>query len=154
MSAAELVIRPAKPADEARWRELWDGYTRFYEREPAEDITRHAWARILDPAAPVHAIVAEDGSHGVIGMANYVVQESTSALTPGCYLQDLYVDPAARARGTGRALIDWLWDETRARNWSSLSWNTKETNYRARALYDTYTPRSEFVRYALRNPAA
>lgn len=40
------------------------------------------------------------------------------------------------------------------RNWSSLSWNTKETNYRARALYDTYTPRSEFVRYALRNPAA
>jgi ribosomal protein S18 acetylase RimI-like enzyme len=64
------------------------------------------------------------------------------------------VDPAVRARGTGRALIDWLWDETRARNWSSLSWHTKETNYRARALYDTYLPRTEFVRYALRNPGA
>lgn len=153
-AAADLVVRPAEPADEARWRELWDGYTRFYERAPVEEITRHAWARILDPTAPVHAIVAEDVSAGVIGMANYVIQESTSALTPGCYLQDLFVDPAARTRGTGRALIDWLWDETRRRNWSSLSWNTKETNYRARALYDTYTPQSGFVRYALRNPAA
>src|SRR5690349_18209725 len=152
-AAADLVVRPAEPADEARWRELWDGYTRFYEREPVEQITRHAWARILDPAAPVHAIVAQDVSAGVIGMANFVIQESTSALTPCCYLQDLYVDPAVRARGVGRALIDWLWDETRARNWSSLYWNTKETNYRARALYDSYTPRSGFVRYALPNLA-
>jgi ribosomal protein S18 acetylase RimI-like enzyme len=63
------------------------------------------------------------------------------------------VDPAARARGVGRALIDWLWNEVQARSWSSLYWNTRETNYRARALYDTYTPHSGFLRYVLRNPA-
>lgn len=148
------AVRPVEAADEARWRELWDGYTRFYEREPEEEITRHAWARILDPAMPVFAVVAVDAVAGVVGIANYVIQESTSALTPGCYLQDLFVDPAARARGAGRALIDWLWDEVRARNWSSLYWNTRETNYRARALYDSYTPHSGFLRYVLRNPAA
>lgn len=147
------IVRPAEAADEPRWRVLWDAYTRFYEREPDEAITRHAWARILDPAAPVHAIVAErDGL--VIGIANYVIQESTSQLTPGCYLQDLFVDPAARAGGVGRALIDWLWGEVQSQGWSQLYWNTRETNYRARALYDTYTPHSGFLRYVLRNPGA
>jgi GNAT superfamily N-acetyltransferase len=145
-----LVIRPATPADESRWRELWDAYTRFYEREPDEAVTRHLWARVLDDGVPVHAVVAE--SEGtVIGIANYLLHENTSALTPSCYLQDLYVDPAARAQGCGAALIDWLWAETRARGWATLYWQTKENNYRARALYDRYTPHSGFLRYVLRN---
>lgn len=146
-----LEIRPARPQDEPRWRALWDAYTRFYEREPVEAITRHTWTRILDAAAPVYAIVAERPGIGVIGIANYVIQESTSALTPGCYLQDLFVDPAARAGGVGAALIDWLFAEVQAQGWSSLSWQTKENNYRARALYDKYTPHSGFLRYVLRN---
>jgi GNAT superfamily N-acetyltransferase len=147
-----MVVRPIEERDEVRWRELWDAYTRFYEREPDEAITRHTWSRIFDPAAPVYAIVAELPEAGVVGIANYVIQESTSALTPGCYLQDLFVDPQARANGVGRALIDWLWAETVARGWSSLYWNTRETNYRARALYDSFTPHSGFLRYVLRNP--
>jgi GNAT superfamily N-acetyltransferase len=149
-----LMIRAAVAADEQRWRELWDAYTRFYERQPVEPITCHTWARILDPAAPVYAIVAERAGAGVIGIANYVIQENTSALAPGCYLQDLFVDPAARAAGVGRALIDWLWAEVKAQGWSQLYWQTKENNYRARALYDTYTPHSGFLRYVLRNPDA
>ena len=43
-----VTIRRIEARDEARWRELWDGYTRFYEREPSEPMTRHAWSRILD----------------------------------------------------------------------------------------------------------
>jgi hypothetical protein len=33
--------------------------------------------------------------------------------------------------------------------WARLYWNTKENNYRARALYDTYTPHSGFIRYVI-----
>ncbi|RKP47456.1 GNAT family N-acetyltransferase [Trinickia fusca] len=144
-----ITIRRIEARDEARWRELWDGYTRFYEREPSEAITRHAWTRIFDAASPVYAIVAEDERGVVVGMANYLVHESTSLLTPVCYLQDLFVDPAVRAGGIGRQLIDWLVDETRRQGWSRLYWNTKENNYRARALYDSYTPHSGFVRYVI-----
>src|ERR1035438_1717046 len=44
----------------------------------------------MDPASPVHAIVAEcDGE--TIGIANYVIHENTSTLTPVCYLEDLFV---------------------------------------------------------------
>jgi ribosomal protein S18 acetylase RimI-like enzyme len=60
---------------------------------------------------------------------------------------------STRSRGpaVGRALIDWLWAQTRANNWSRLYWHTRENNYRARALYDTYTPHSGFLRYVLAN---
>ena len=142
------TIRRIEVRDQARWRELWDGYTRFYEREPSEPVTRHAWARIMDEHSPVHAIVAErDGE--IIGIANYVIHESTSLLAPVCYLQDLYVDPLVRAGGVGRQLIDWLLDEARERGWSRVYWTTKENNYRARGLYDSYPPRSEFVQYRI-----
>ncbi|HZM82590.1 MAG TPA: GNAT family N-acetyltransferase [Candidatus Limnocylindrales bacterium] len=166
-----IIIRRAEAADEQRWRELWEGYTRFYEREPVEAITRHTWARILDPAAPVHALVAVGESTvgestvgesavgestvgesaGIVGIANYLTHENTSTLTPVCYLQDLFVDPAARGSGVGRRLIDALWEEVKANGWAGLYWQTKEDNYRARALYDSYTPHSGFVRYVLKN---
>lgn len=146
-----IKIRPTEARDEARWRVLWDAYTRFYEREPVEAITRHAWTRILDANSPVHAIVAEDDKDGVIGIANYIVHENTSTLTPVCYLQDLFVDPATRAHGVGKQLIDALLDEVKTRGWSRLYWNTQENNYRARGLYDKYVPHSGFVRYVVSN---
>lgn len=149
-----LTIRPIEARDEARWRVLWDGYTRFYEREPEETLTRHTWARIMDPHAPVYAIVAQDETGTVIGIANYLLHENTSTLTPVCYLQDLFVDPQVRAHGAGKLLIDWLVDEMKARKWSRLYWNTKENNYRARGLYDKYTPHSGFVRYVIQNTDA
>ncbi len=149
-----IKIRQIQPADEPRWREFWDEYTRFYEREPSEAVTRHTWARIMDETCPVHAIVAEGAPGDVIGIANYVIHENTSSLTPVCYLEDLYVDPSRRAGGVGGQLIDWLIAEMKAQGWSRLYWQTKENNYRARGLYDKYTRHSGFVRYVLTNPAA
>ena len=146
-----LTIRSIEARDEARWRELWDGYCRFYERTLSEEITQHTWTRIMDAATPVHAIVAERAGTDVVGMANYILHENTWTLTPVCYLEDLYVDPAERAAGVGRQLIDWLVREMQTRGWSRLYWNTKENNYRARGLYDKYTPRDPFVRYVVNN---
>ncbi len=143
------IVRRISARDEQRWRELWDAYTRFYEREPSEAITRRTWARILDPSFPVHAIVAEENGSDVVGIANYIIHENTSALTPACYLQDLFVQPDHRATGVGKLLIDWLIEEMKVEGWSRLYWNTKENNYRARGLYDKYTSHSGFLRYVI-----
>ena len=142
-------IRKIEARDEARWRELWEGYCRFYERELSEPKTRHTWARIMDASSPVHAIVAEDKTDGVVGMANYIIHDSTWALTPVCYLQDLSVDPARRATGVGEQLIDWLVANMAAQDFSRLYWHTRENNYRARGLYDKYTAHSGFLRYVI-----
>ena len=156
-----VAVRQIEPRDEPRWRELWDAYTRFYEREPAELLTRHTWQRILDPQAPIHAMVAETESlppgggprsePAVVGIANYVIHENTSAMSPVCYLQDLFVDPAHRGGGVGRALIDALVAEMQRQGWARLYWNTRRDNAAARALYDQYTEESGFVRYVLVN---
>lgn len=149
----KAVVRPARMADEPRWRELFDAYTRFYEREPDDAIAKHAWKRIHDPQSPVYAAVAEiDGR--VVGIANYLLHESTGSIQPVCYLQDLFVDPDVRGAGIGRQLIDWLVAEMKSRRWSRLYWSTRETNYRARALYDQYTPHSGFLRYVIVNSDA
>lgn len=41
-------IRPIESRHRTRWEPLWDGYTRFYEREPREDVTAHLWNRLMD----------------------------------------------------------------------------------------------------------
>jgi GNAT superfamily N-acetyltransferase len=149
-----VTIRKIEARDENRWRVLWEGYCRFYERELSDAITRYTWARIMDAASPVHAIVAEREGDGVIGIANYIIHENTWTLTPVCYLEDLFVDSGKRAGGVGKQLIDWLVAEMKGQGWSRLYWNTKENNYRARGLYDKYTPHSGFLRYVIDNPQA
>ena len=149
-----VTIRKIEARDEPRWRALWLGYCRFYEHDVSEAVTCHTWARILDPGSPVHAIVAERAGEGVIGMANYIIHENTWTLTPVCYLEDLFVEPAERAAGAGKQLIDWLVAQMQEQGWSRLYWNTKENNYRARGLYDKYTPHSGFLRYVISNPQA
>jgi GNAT superfamily N-acetyltransferase len=145
----KVTIRPAAPRDEKRWRELFDGYCLFYKRVPSELLTRHTWGRIMDDASAVHAIVAEDQRGDVIGIANYVVHEHTLGLTPACYLGDLYVEPVRRAVGVGEQLISWLVAQTKREGWSRLYWHTRLNNYRARGLYDKFTPHSDFVRYTV-----
>ena len=62
-----VKVRPVVRQDEMRWRELFEGYCVFYKRTPSEPLTRHTWARILDSEVPIHAIVAEHDTDGVIG---------------------------------------------------------------------------------------
>ena len=137
-----VFVRKIQPGDEPRWRELWDAYTRFYQREPDAGVTRHTWSRTMDPDVPVYAVVAQADGGEVLGIADYVIHENTSTLTPVCYLEDLFVDPTRRGESVGKQLIDWLLAETKAQGWSRLYWHTKENNYRARSLYDKYTPHS------------
>jgi GNAT superfamily N-acetyltransferase len=144
-----ITVRPAVQQDEMRWRELFDGYCLFYKREPSEALTSYTWKRIMDPGVPVHALVAEDAANGVVGIANYLIHEHTLGLTPACYLGDLFVDPVQRAAGVGKRLIDWLVEEMKRKGWCRLYWHTRLNNYRARGLYDKFTPHSDFVRYTI-----
>jgi len=41
----------------------------------------------------------------------------------------------------------------KSRGWARLYWATRETNYRARGLYDKFTPHSGFLRYVVTNPS-
>ena len=143
------IIRAALPSDEAAWRRLWRGYCDFNTVQVPQEVTNRTWKRILDPDSQVMCVVAEvDGE--VVGFANCVMHENTWETQAICYLEDLFVAPAARGGGIGRALLEWLRNAMRAEGWARLYWVTKADNALARKLYDQFTPADDFVRYVIR----
>ena len=129
MSGAVVVsIRPARPTDSALIfdlvRELAD-----YEKLSAEvDATPDAIAAALFGATPrVFCDIAEWEGEAV-GMAIWFFNFSTFRGRHGIYLEDLFVRPAFRGRGVGKALMARLAqrciDDGLARfEWSVLDWN-------------------------------
>ena len=66
-----------------------------------------------------------------------------------CYLSDLYTAPDRRGTGAARALIDHVLDFARSEGLPSVRWLTAEDNATARALYDSYRPRTPFILYSI-----
>jgi GNAT superfamily N-acetyltransferase len=123
-----VTIRPATPDDVATIlrfvRELAD-----YEREPdAVEATEQMLATALFGERPAaEAVIAEiDGEP--VGFAIFFHNFSTWTGKRGLYLEDLYVTPAARGSGVGRALLAHLARLAIERDcarfeWSVLDWN-------------------------------
>ncbi len=143
-----VAVRDVTSSDRPAWERLWRAYCDFYETAMPDRVTAHTWRTILDPAQPVGALVAErDGA--TVGFANYVVHPYTWSDRPACYLEDLFVDPAARGGGAGRALIEAVRARALQLGCGRLYWMTREDNATARRLYDTFAGRDAFVRYVV-----
>jgi GNAT superfamily N-acetyltransferase len=107
-----------------------------YEREPdAVKATAESLAETMfAPGAKVFAHVAElDGA--VIGVALWFETYSTWTGRPSLYLEDLFVDPAARGMGAGRGLFGALAREAIARGCARIDWAVLEWNETARGFY-------------------
>ena len=62
-------------------------------------------------------------------------------------MQDLFVSPAARKSGAGRALIDAVYTKADEAGAPLVYWNTQENNVEARKLYDKVAKLRPFVTY-------
>lgn len=145
------TIRPPTLQDHAAWRPLWDGYNAFYGRHGdtalPEAITQSTWRRFLDPAEPVHALLAEaDGV--VVGLAHFLYHRSMTKIEDVCYLSDLFTRPDQRGRGIGRALIEGVCAAARAAGSRRVYWQTHETNSAGRLLYDRVAQHQGFIVYS------
>jgi GNAT superfamily N-acetyltransferase len=141
-----MIIRPLKPDDRAGWEPLWQGYLRFYETHLAAELTDLTFARLTGGAEPMGGFVAE-ASGGLAGIAHWITHRSCWTAGDYCYLQDLFVAPAHRGAGTGRALIEAVSDNARRLGCSRMHWLTHETNNNAMRLYGRVAERSGFVQY-------
>ena len=75
--------------------------------------------------------------------------ERPLAASIGGFLDDLYVDEAARGSGAGRALIRHLQSVCDQRGWGVLRWITAPSNAAARVLYDSLATKTEWLTYDL-----
>lgn len=142
-------IRPFIAQDRAAWDDLWAGYLAFYKSELPQEVSDNTWSRALDPAGDIIGLMAVDARDRPIGLAHAVLHAGTWSPKPVCYLEDLYVAPAARGTGAGRALIEALAAKGRAEGWLRLYWQTAQDNETAQRLYKKLAEKTNWVRFDL-----
>jgi GNAT superfamily N-acetyltransferase len=128
------MIRPATPADVPTIAKLIRDLAE-YEKLADKcilkevDLQRHLFG------SPKYAevLLAEDAG-AVVGFALFFHNYSTFRAKPGIYLEDLFVEPAQRGKGHGKALLRELARLAVARDcarveWSVLNWNTPSIEF-------------------------
>jgi GNAT superfamily N-acetyltransferase len=133
-----LTLRPAVPADAA----LILQYIRdlaAYEREPEAavateaDILRHAFSE-----HPLVQVVLAEWDGQPAGFALWFLNFSTWEGKPGIYLEDLFVPPAFRGRGIGKALLQHLGALAVQEGWTRFVWQVLDWNTPAIEFYEAH----------------
>ena len=123
-----LMIRRARP-DEAGLvlslvRELAE-----YERLPHEvEATEADIAEALFGASPRLFCEIAEWAGEPAGFAVWFINFSTFSGRSGIYLEDLFVRPAQRGNGIGKALLVHLAKQCVANGWSRLQWSVLDWN--------------------------
>ena len=92
-------------------------------------------AALFAPRPEVYGHIATDAAGGPLAMMLWFVNFSTWEGGHGIYLEDLFVRPAARGTGLGRAMLATLAALCVRRGYQRLDWNVLDWNP-ARAFYE------------------
>jgi ribosomal protein S18 acetylase RimI-like enzyme len=131
-------VRRASGADLGTVAELFDAYRQFYG-QPADLPLAEAFLRDRFTHNDSVVFLAVDPHSGAgLGFVQLYPSSSSVATRRLWVLNDLFVTPAARRRGVGRALLDAARDHGRATGAVRLVLSTAATNREARALYEAY----------------
>jgi GNAT superfamily N-acetyltransferase len=148
--APKIRIRDIQASDRVAWEELWTAYLEFYKQYLPPEVTEFTWSRLLDSSEPLSGFVAVDNAERLVGFVHHHIHLSTWSLQGYCYLEDLYVDKAARGLGAGRALIETVYEWADERGATRVYWHTDVANVPARRLYDRVGMFVPYVQYRRR----
>ncbi len=151
-----MPLRPAVEADLDTIIALIHGLAE-YERQPdavrldRDELRRH----LFNPAPAAEVILAETPAGDVAGFALFFQNFSTWTGKPGLYLEDLFVWPALRGHGYGKALLVELARLCVARGYGRLEWSVLDWNAPAIGFYRALgaEPLDEWTVYRLTGDA-
>ncbi len=152
---SDVQIRPAVAADVPLIRELIEGlatYEKLRHECHATDALLHE--ALFGARAYAEVVIAErDGS--VAGFALFFHNFSTFLARPGIYLEDLFVQPAQRGHGVGKALLRHLASLAVTRGCGRLEWSVLDWNVDAIGFYETLgaRPQDEWTVYRVTGDA-
>lgn len=138
-----INIRPATPADSALIatliRELAEYEKLLHECYVTAENIRHS---LFGSKPHAECVIAE--RHGSsVGFALFFHNYSTFLAKPGLYLEDLFVRPAARQHGVGKALLAHLAQLAVARGCGRFEWSVLDWNAPAIAFYESLGARAQ-----------
>jgi GNAT superfamily N-acetyltransferase len=146
----DLRIEPVTAAQYESLLPMIAAYQRFYDVEEIEEERNRAFfKRFLDPSEHGMLLAAWEGER-LLGYCCLYWHMSSLAAAETVLMNDLFVDPRARGRGVGRALIEASAAIARERGAALLEWSTAPDNVAAQRLYDsTGAARSTWLGYEL-----
>jgi ribosomal protein S18 acetylase RimI-like enzyme len=128
-------IRRAAMPDLPRIAELFDAYRQFYREAPDPDGARSFLRERLQAGDSVVLIAERD--RRFLGFVQLYPSFSSTSMKRLWTLNDLFVAPAHRRAGVGRALLAAAEDFARAMAGKGLVLATQKTNTIAKALYES-----------------
>ena len=129
-----MNIRAAETGDAAAiGRLLHDFNTEYEEATPGADMLAERIGELL-AGGQIVALLAGDAPDG---FALLRFRPSYYAEALECYLAELYVVPAKRGQGIGRALMEVSMQTARDTGATHIDLNTSEDDVAARALYES-----------------
>lgn len=135
-ATATAFVRTATLDDLPALARLFDAYRQFYAQPPdlplAERFLRERLARAEAVVLVAHP--ADDAGE-LLGFCQLYPSFCSVAARPIQVLYDLFVDPAARRSGAGRALLLAAHAQAQARGMHRLDLSTARDNHAAQALY-------------------
>jgi GNAT superfamily N-acetyltransferase len=150
LSAVELTIEPVTEEQFERLLPLIAAYQRFYEVEEIDDGRNRAFFRRFLAPSEDGLLLGAWREGKLVGYACLYWHFSSLAAAEAVLMNDLYVEPDARGRGVGRALIGASLALARERGARHLEWSTAPDNETAQRLYDsTGATRATWIEYEL-----
>ncbi len=143
------TIRSLRPEDWDDWRALWSGYLAFYRAELPDHASETTFERLCADRDGMFALIALDDSGRGVGLAHGIVHATTWSRQPTCYLEDLFVAPAARGHDLGRSLLVAFRQAATDRGVELVYWHTQLYNAPARSLYDVVGRTTSHVVYEM-----
>ena len=129
------TLRPAAPADLAAIVSLIRELADFEELTHLVVVTPDSLAPHLFGERPVAEAVVGEVDGKVVAFALFFTNFSTFLGRPGLYLEDLYVQPAHRGTGLGKALLQHLASLAVSRGCGRFEWSVLDWNQRAIDFY-------------------
>ncbi len=131
-----MQIRLARPEDAPAIVELIRELAEFERLSHLLQVTPERLSGHLFSPRPAAECLVIESDAAVVAFALFFHNFSTFLGQPGLYLEDLYVRPAHRGRGIGRALLIELAALARDRGCGRLEWSVLDWNLDAQAFYE------------------
>jgi GNAT superfamily N-acetyltransferase len=131
-----LTIDTVGASDVADLLPMLRAYCDFYRVDPPDEKLAALVSALIDDPAEGLQLIARDSDGTPLGFATvYWTWQTLYAARVGV-LNDLFVAPASRGSGAGRALIERCRELCRERGAEKLVWETALDNTTAQRLYD------------------